>query len=398
MNQLPVKLRGDIKGKKQFNKEDIGKVGEGIKFSDLMKMITGQTKGQITEQLNSQDKVMTKEITDEILNVLSSSEKKEVIQIDTDEIKEELVNLDGLINNRVFMDIKVKDVETNKTTSEEDVLKTNKKSSEIVRIAKETLKEIENKQQVNKEVKPEINKVIKEKIEVIQNGTKLKVDTKENVVIENKTINKNDNNKIEVKTEEIEVDIDTKIDKKVKVVGTKDTEIELKDLVTSKNKIIKISDESSEIKSSVVNQVKEKIEFIVDKTDRGFEGVKEVKMKLNPESLGEVDIKIEFKEGKINVEIITQTEETKKLIESSSSELTKILGKTDEKNVTITVNSYNKTAEINDERNSESHQGSQGQKHQNEQNKNEQNKEDEFMENEFFFEMLRMKNKILLKI
>lgn len=401
MGQLPVKLQGNAKGIK-FDKDAINAIGEGINFKNLLQLASNVTTDEISNILKEQEISITNGVFESLmkqvsegqkskLDLVSDVETEEVIQIDTDEIKEELVNLDGLIDSRVFTDIKIKNTEANKITSEEDVLKiVNEKPGELVRIAEETLKEIERKQQGNKEVKTEIDKIIKEKIEVIQNDTKLKVDTKENVVIENNTINKNNKTEIEVKP--IELKSEEFKSEEVKV-ETEDAEIELKDLVTSENKIIKISDESSEIKSSVVNQVKEKIEFTVKGTDKGFEGVKEVKMKLNPESLGEVDIKIEFEEGKIKVEIITQNDETKKLVESSSSELTKILGKLDEKNVTVTVNSYNKTAESNN-----SGEGHQGKGHQNQQQQNNEQNREENIDDEIFFQMLRLKNKTLFNI
>ncbi len=53
---------------------------------------------------------------------------------------------------------------------------------------------------------------------------------------------------------------------------------------------------------------------------------------LKPEGLGAIELKVEVKEGRVNVQMLTESKETKKLFESSTQDLTQMLS---EKNLTV---------------------------------------------------------------
>lgn len=97
------------------------------------------------------------------------------------------------------------------------------------------------------------------------------------------------------------------------------------------NKIIQVSDESSQIKSSVLSQVKDQISIMAEN------GTQNVKMKLFPEKLGEIEINMTFENQKMNVEIVALDKETQKLLISHADELTSILNKSNDSFVNVVV-------------------------------------------------------------
>ena len=97
------------------------------------------------------------------------------------------------------------------------------------------------------------------------------------------------------------------------------------------NRIIKVSDESSQIKPSVLSQINDKIMIMVK------DGSQKVKMKLFPEKLGEIDIKMSFENHKIKIEIMASNKETEKLLISHADELTSILNKSNDSFANVVV-------------------------------------------------------------
>lgn len=102
---------------------------------------------------------------------------------------------------------------------------------------------------------------------------------------------------------------------------------------TDNNKIIKVTDEASQIKSTVLSQVKDQIISMAE------DGTQEVKMKLYPENLGEIDIKMSFEKQKMTVEIGALNKDTEKLLISHANELTSILNKLNDSFVNVVVKS-----------------------------------------------------------
>lgn len=111
-------------------------------------------------------------------------------------------------------------------------------------------------------------------------------------------------------------------------------------LVTNKipitdNKVITVIDESQEVRPQVLNQVRDKIEFMIDDVQKG--GAKHVTMELHPLKLGKVEIKMTYENDKLSVEINSENEETQKILSSNINELTKILSKSTEAEVNVIV-------------------------------------------------------------
>src|SRR5690606_27235591 len=52
----------------------------------------------------------------------------------------------------------------------------------------------------------------------------------------------------------------------------------------------------------------------------------EMKIQLNPEGLGEIHLKVHVKEGQVGLQMLTESQDAKKLIESSLNELKLALG------------------------------------------------------------------------
>lgn len=76
----------------------------------------------------------------------------------------------------------------------------------------------------------------------------------------------------------------------------------------------------SEIADPNIEKIMNQAQMVVRK------GGGEATIKMNPEGLGEVHLKIMVKEGKVNVEMATETKEAKKLIENHLSDLKASLG------------------------------------------------------------------------
>lgn len=85
------------------------------------------------------------------------------------------------------------------------------------------------------------------------------------------------------------------------------------------NKIIKVSDESSLLKSTVLTQIKDRIDLMYDEKSQ------HVVMELYPKNLGKVDIKMSFENEKLTVDIMALDKETQSILMTNVKELSSIL-------------------------------------------------------------------------
>lgn len=171
-------------------------------------------------------------------------------------------------------------------------------------------------------------------------------------------------------------------------------EIPTGNMLSTKNKIITISDESTKIKSQVLSQVKDKIIIMTEKGE-DLNGIKTITMKLQPQNLGKVDIKLIYENNKLTVEVKAFSEETQKILSSNTGELKDMLRKSSEADVNIIVkpyefeqkhqpiHNYQNNKQGNEQNfyqnNDQNHQGRQRNKYYN-YNNIKQNKEDVFSE------------------
>ncbi|WP_326910443.1 flagellar hook-length control protein FliK [Sedimentibacter sp. MB31-C6] len=85
------------------------------------------------------------------------------------------------------------------------------------------------------------------------------------------------------------------------------------------NKIIKVSDESSLLKSTVLTQIKDRIDLMYEEKSQ------HVVMELYPKNLGKVDIKMSFENEKLTVDIMALDKETQSILMTNVKELSSIL-------------------------------------------------------------------------
>ncbi len=179
--------------------------------------------------------------------------------------------------------------------------------------------------------------------------------SKENVISKSDSLKEMMSSEINKNKEEFKNELD------LSRIALADKKIVFKD----NNRIIKVSDESSQIKSSVLSQLNDKIMIMVR------DGSQKVKMKLFPEKLGEIDIKMSFENQKIKIEIMASNKETEKLLISHAGELTSILNKSNDSFANVVVkSSENQHSQFEQNSFTFNHQKNENQNHQNQNHQN----------------------------
>lgn len=117
------------------------------------------------------------------------------------------------------------------------------------------------------------------------------------------------------------------INKNIGIINSDDSN----NMATKFEVLNKVSDIDNYVKNDILDQVKEQITIMRDKN------IDTVTMKLNPENLGKLDIKMLFKDGNVNVEITVSNSKIQHLLLSNLDEIKSILENNQEK-VILNVN------------------------------------------------------------
>lgn len=97
--------------------------------------------------------------------------------------------------------------------------------------------------------------------------------------------------------------------------------------------VIEITDESNKLNSSVMTQVKDKVNLMFN------EKTSQATMQLNPENLGKINIKLFFGDESLKVEITAFNKDTNKILNSSVQELVAALKSNSEKPIEVIIKS-----------------------------------------------------------
>lgn len=352
-NKTLVKVESNLKKKTEVpKKKNEIKNSKNDKNTKDKESIDKKSDNNIKKDEEKNIKEKEKEISmdGEIKEIIGGNEEDnekiieklaEILNISVEEIKEKLseenIDIDELKNMTNINDIKKivrKLIDVNDST---ELLLDKGKSDEYKKIVKMI-------EELNEDIK---TKISREEIK-IDEATK-NIDEKEVQVIEKENINKQEIDKKTSETEGVtKTDTTEKNDKKIEFTSNKDesslrentqkdnekmfeenkenqfkeetliftdskgniitTNIVKKDGVTSTNI-------TKDVANNILDQIGEKVEVLVT------ESSSEVKLQLNPESLGKVKIKLTTEEGVTKAKFLVETPEAKEALEKNISKL-----------------------------------------------------------------------------
>lgn len=203
-------------------------------------------------------------------------------------------------------------------------------------LANESNKLVENKTSDKTSSELISNESMNKNIEIVDNGNlaDLKVQ-----VLEDNSVKKTDKNqfkeslekdiKIDESTSKSNLDMTEKVTRK----NSKEDSSDNSTLNNSNEQKFNLSGKMAEISKfvadketkpidygkSIINQVKDQITIV--KSSGLKEGVNEVKMKLKPENLGELNIKITLEKGNLSIDILAENSKTQNLILNNIDQL-----------------------------------------------------------------------------